>query len=95
MKNLIKKSIFILFALFLLAPINVWADGMIIPPPYHYVYETDQKAVIFYEKGVETLILSITSITYYSININNPVILPSFIKDKNLYKVIFNKNTLA
>jgi len=38
----------------------VSADGAIFPPPDYYVAETDQKAVLFYDKGVETLILSIT-----------------------------------
>lgn len=38
----------------------VLADGMIIPPPYNNLYETAQKAVIWYENNVETLILSTT-----------------------------------
>lgn len=36
------------------------ADGGLIPQPGRYIYETDQKAVIFYEKGVENLVLSIS-----------------------------------
>lgn len=43
----------------LLAPLLAQADGLPIPPPNYEVRETDQKAVIFYEKGVEDLILSI------------------------------------
>lgn len=60
MENLIKKSIFALGCLFLLMPLVVRADGMVIPPEDYYIHETDQKAVIFYDKGVETLVLSIT-----------------------------------
>lgn len=48
----------ILSILFLSLPILTSADGMVLPPPDRYVYETGQKAVIFYEKGVETLVLS-------------------------------------
>lgn len=38
----------------------VSADGMIIPPVGKVVHETEQKAVIFYDEGVEHLFLSIT-----------------------------------
>jgi len=34
------------------------ADGMVVAPPDYWVEETGQKAIIFYEKGVETLVLS-------------------------------------
>jgi len=47
-----------LFLTLLLAPNLALADGMIIPPPAHYMYETDQKGVIFFEEGIEILILS-------------------------------------
>lgn len=42
----------------LLVPLAVQADGMVIPPPNYWIEETGQKAVIFHEKGVETLVLS-------------------------------------
>jgi len=35
-----------------------WADGMIIPPPDYWVYETGQEAAIFFDQGQETLILT-------------------------------------
>ncbi|MFH0819608.1 MAG: DUF2330 domain-containing protein [bacterium] len=54
-----KKQFIILSILTLFLPILTLADGMVIPPRDRYVYETGQKAVIFYEKGVETLVLSI------------------------------------
>jgi hypothetical protein len=54
------KLIFTLAILFLLLPQIASADGIIIPPPDRYAIENSQKAVIFYDKGVETLILSIT-----------------------------------
>jgi len=60
MKKLSKKIILIFCALALVIPSLVFADGMIIPPENYYVHETDQKAVIFYDKGIETLVLSIT-----------------------------------
>ncbi|MBI4709254.1 MAG: hypothetical protein HY764_03570, partial [Candidatus Portnoybacteria bacterium] len=44
----------------ILAPICVLADGGLFMPPDVYMYETDQRAVIFYENNVETLILSTT-----------------------------------
>ncbi len=43
---------------FLFFPLLASADGMFIPPPDRYIYETDQRAVIFYEHGMETLALS-------------------------------------
>lgn len=55
-----KKIFFIITALVLVIPSLVLADGMIMPPPDYYMYESDQKAVIFYENDLETLILSIT-----------------------------------
>lgn len=41
-------------------PFNTKADGGVFPRPNYWVRESGQKAVIFYEKGRETLILSIT-----------------------------------
>lgn len=45
---------------FTFIPIATKADGGVFPPPYYQVAESSQKAVIFYDKGKETLILSIT-----------------------------------
>ena len=36
------------------------ADGMIMPMPDRYIWETDQKAVIFYEDGMQTMVLSVS-----------------------------------
>jgi len=44
----------------LLLPQITMADGMIMPPPDYWVQETAQKAVIFYDGGVETMVVSIT-----------------------------------
>ena len=55
-----RKILLGLIILSLFLPGIVSADGVIFPPPNYYVAETDQKAVLFYDKGVETLILSIT-----------------------------------
>lgn len=61
MKNKIRKSFLaILTTAICLSPVFVVADGGLIPPPDRYVYETDQKAVIFYDQGIENLILQIT-----------------------------------
>lgn len=58
------KRLLIVFAIgwiFLFtSPVEVSADGMIVPPPNYWVEETDQKAVIFHQGDQETLILSIT-----------------------------------
>jgi hypothetical protein len=60
----VKKAIFAVpLAIFLVvaSASYISADGMIIPPrPSQQIYETDQKAVIWYEDGKETLILSTT-----------------------------------
>ncbi len=40
-------------------PTAVLADGLIVPPYDYNMYETGQEAVIFYENGVETLVISI------------------------------------
>ncbi|MEA2088595.1 MAG: DUF2330 domain-containing protein [Patescibacteria group bacterium] len=53
-----KKGI-LLFSIFgLLLPSLVLGDGMIMPPPHKYMYETGQKAIVWYENGIEKLILS-------------------------------------
>ena len=54
----IKKIFFGFLILLFLLPSLVLADGMMLPPPDRYIFETDQQAVIFFEDGVETLILS-------------------------------------
>ncbi|MBT3356308.1 DUF2330 domain-containing protein [bacterium] len=36
------------------------ADGMLVSPPSVEMYETEQKAVIFYEEGIEDLFISIS-----------------------------------
>jgi hypothetical protein len=55
-----KKTLILLFSLLLLVPSLTYADGVIFPPPDYWMYETDQKAVIFHEKNLETLVLSVT-----------------------------------
>jgi len=57
------KFLFFLIILsigFTFVPFNIKGDGGVFPPPHYWIKESDQKAVIFYEKGKETLILSIT-----------------------------------
>lgn len=55
-----KANFFALFSLIcLFLPGLTLADGMIVTPPDSYMFETDQKAVIFYENGIEDLILSV------------------------------------
>lgn len=56
---MLKKIIFSLLALIFALPYVVSADGGIIPPPDYYVREDSQKAVIVYDQGLETLILSV------------------------------------
>jgi len=55
-----KFLLFTLILVFAIIPMLALADGMIIGPPDKIVYEKDQQAVIFYEKGYETLIISVT-----------------------------------
>lgn len=52
--------IFLLVFSFLLFPKNVFADGLMVPPPGYWIEETEQRAVIFHEGNQETLILSVT-----------------------------------
>lgn len=54
------RKLFLIIIAFLIIPFLVSADGGIFPPPDYYIHETDQRAVIFYENGLETLILSVT-----------------------------------
>lgn len=59
MKKAVKKIIFLVGMIVILLPQLTFADGMIAPPPDYYMYESDQQGVIFYEQGVETLVISI------------------------------------
>ncbi|MFA6588093.1 MAG: DUF2330 domain-containing protein [Patescibacteria group bacterium] len=55
------KAIVALFSvLVLVLPMVTKADGMMVVPPNYWMREDTQKAVVFYDKGVESLILSIT-----------------------------------
>lgn len=62
MKSAKRRSwaFFLSLAFFLVAARLIKADGGLIPPPGYSVYETDQKAVIFYDEGIEHLIISAT-----------------------------------
>ncbi len=54
-----KNKILAVFTLiFSFMPLLASADGGFFPPPNYYMRETEQKAVIFYDQGVETLIVS-------------------------------------
>lgn len=55
-----KKIIFATILSFLIAPMIASADGAIFPPPDYWMQETDQKAVIFHDGNLETMILSVT-----------------------------------
>lgn len=55
----IKRLSFIIAISALLVPLNALADGAIFYPPASYNAEIGQRAVIFHDQGVETLILSI------------------------------------
>lgn len=62
-KHCIFKFLIILAVLaigYIFIPGIIKADGGVFPPPYYQIQESGQKAAIFYEKGKETLILSIT-----------------------------------
>ena len=59
-----KKFFITLVLTFMLAPILVSADGGFFPPPDYYMHETEQKAVIFYDQEIETLIISATFKTF-------------------------------
>ncbi len=58
--EIMKKTSLILTIGLFLSPLSALADGGFFPPPDYYMYETDQRAMIFYEGGLETLILSAT-----------------------------------
>jgi len=57
-KTRMKKVVGILVALMLLAPFSVRADGMMVPPAEQWIEESGQQAVVMYEDGIETLVLS-------------------------------------
>lgn len=59
MKKL-KKFFTVIGLATLIFPAIASADGMILPPPDYWIQETDQRAVIFYENNVETMVLSVT-----------------------------------
>ncbi|MFA6271864.1 MAG: DUF2330 domain-containing protein [Patescibacteria group bacterium] len=56
----LKKIFNVLVVLSLFLPQLSTADGMVMPQPDYWVQETAQKAVIFYDGGVETMVVSIT-----------------------------------
>ncbi|MEW6407476.1 MAG: DUF2330 domain-containing protein [Patescibacteria group bacterium] len=58
MLHLLKKVFFLSAFCVLFLPFIVNADGIYIPPIDYYIDSSGQKAVIVYEKGVETLIVS-------------------------------------
>lgn len=51
------KKIIAFFALLLLIPQIVLADGGMLPPLDNWIYETGQKAIILHENNIETLVL--------------------------------------
>ena len=57
---MLKKFLFVGLLLVLFVPNLVAVDGMVLPPPDYYIWETQQKAVIFYEQGKETLVVSVS-----------------------------------
>lgn len=60
MKKLRKILLLLTALIFLFLPQIALADGAPFPPSNKYVTETDQKAVIVYENGTETMVLSVT-----------------------------------
>ncbi|MBU1110391.1 DUF2330 domain-containing protein [Patescibacteria group bacterium] len=62
MSRLIKKVLIFLFGsiyLFVALAGSAQADGMVMPPPSHWVYQSDQKAVIYHQGNTETMVISI------------------------------------
>ncbi len=56
----IKKLIFYLALVGLVStPLSALADGMIMPPEHYWMYETSQEAVILYDEGIETMVVSV------------------------------------
>jgi len=52
------NALMIIIFLALFMPLISRADGMIMPPPDYWVYETGQEAAIFFDQGQEALILT-------------------------------------
>ncbi|MFA5135153.1 MAG: DUF2330 domain-containing protein [Patescibacteria group bacterium] len=59
-RMLAQQFLTLFFGVCFLLPQLVLADGMVVPPVDYWVQETDQEAVILYDQGIETLIISIT-----------------------------------
>ena len=57
--NALQKAILGLCLAVLFIPAILSADGMMLTPPNYWARETDQKAVIFYDQGIETMVISI------------------------------------
>lgn len=55
-----RKFILLVGLVIFVTPMVASADGVIFPPPDYWMYETNQKAVIFHDKNVETMVISIT-----------------------------------
>ncbi len=63
MNEYLKKISVIILTVFLFSyPVMAMADGMMMPPSEYWINETGQKAVIMYEDGIETMVVS-TSFT--------------------------------
>ncbi|MDP2684133.1 MAG: DUF2330 domain-containing protein [bacterium] len=60
MKSFTKKILIGLVVLAIMLPQLSFADGMMVPPEEYWIVETGQKAVIMYEDGIETMIVSTT-----------------------------------
>ncbi|MEA1980818.1 MAG: DUF2330 domain-containing protein [candidate division Zixibacteria bacterium] len=58
MKTIRKKIIVGLMSLLIILPQMSLADGMMMPPQDYWIQETGQKAVIMYEDGIETMVIS-------------------------------------
>ena len=58
MKTLAKIFSLVVCSFLLLSNV-AFADGMIVPPPGYYMQETQQKAVIFQENNIETMVVTV------------------------------------
>jgi hypothetical protein len=56
----LRKALYVVTLFAFILPQLAMADGMVMPPPKYWVQETGQKAAIFYDGGVETMVVSIT-----------------------------------
>lgn len=57
---ILRKALSILTLFAFILPQLAMADGLVMPPPKKWIQETAQKAAIFYDGGVETMVVSIT-----------------------------------